>query len=188
MGLQGRGSLQASAPPCPPPPIRVSFCGVSCGASLAVCSLRFSRLVASYPLHHPAFQRPQSGSWGGVSEAAPAGPAASVVPRAWCSPDHPQRRIPVGRCPRVWAEARQCPTWSHREAQGVLAPAPPPPTQGGPGSSPLVSPRRCQVPLLLDASVDPISSLGWFSSVLLEIFICCLLHLLCPRGCFWSDL
>lgn len=41
---------------------------------------------------------------------------------------------------------------------GVLAPAPPPPIQGGPGSSPLVSPRRCQVgvvPLLLDASVGP---------------------------------
>lgn len=159
MGLQGRGSLQASAPPPTRPPIRVGFCGVSCGASLAVCSLRFSRLVASYPLHRPALQRPQSESWGGVFKAAPAGPTASVVPRTWCSPGHPQRRIPVGRCPRVWVEACQFPTRSRLEARGVLAPAPPPPpTQGGPESSPWVSPRRCQVgvlPLLLDASVDP---------------------------------
>lgn len=121
------GACRPLPHPAHPLPTRVSFCGVSCGASLAVCSLRFSRLVASYPLHHPAFQRPQSGSWGGVFKAAPAGPTASVVPRAWCSPGHPQRRIPVGRCPRVWAEACQFPTWSHLEAQGVLAPAPPPP-------------------------------------------------------------
>lgn len=192
MGLQGRGSLQASAPPPPTcPPIRVGFCGVSCGASLAVCSLRFSRLVASYPLHCPVLQRPQSESWGGVFKAAPASPTASVVPRAWCSPGHPQRRIPVGRCPRVWVEACQFPTRSRLEARGVLAPAPPPPpTQGGPESSPWVSPQRCQVgvlPLLLDASVDPHLICG-----LVFFYPLGNIHLPPPPSpvspCFWSDL
>ena len=120
-GPTGPGEPAGLCPTLPAcPPIRVSFCGVSCGASLAVCSLRFSRLVASYPLHRPALQRPQSESWGRVFKAAPAGPTASVVPRAQCSPGHPQRRIPIGRCPRVWAEAYLFPTWSHLEARGSL--------------------------------------------------------------------
>lgn len=46
--LQGRGSLQASAPPCPP--TRVSFfCGVSCVPPLVMCSLRFSKIRGLVP-------------------------------------------------------------------------------------------------------------------------------------------
>lgn len=76
MGLQGRGSLQASTPP-PTPPIRVSFCGVSLAVlpRTAVCSLRFSD---SWP--RTASPPPPSSALSlGVGEGSPRLPLLSLL-------------------------------------------------------------------------------------------------------------
>lgn len=85
LSLQGWGSLQASAPPCPP--ARVSFfCGVSCVPPFVMCSLCFSEIrgLVAPASPSPALQRPPSESWGGVFKAAPPPPAPA--PSAELSP------------------------------------------------------------------------------------------------------
>lgn len=57
MGLQGRGSLQASAPPCPPPahPSQLLWCVVRCFPRCVLASLLQTRgLVPASPPRLPA--------------------------------------------------------------------------------------------------------------------------------------